>query len=390
MNSLPVYCFGISCKTADEQLRGRLVVPASAVPDLIGYFIRETGISGAVVISTCNRTEVYFSDVAADTESCSARENARIQNVFSRLDAILCDFAGADIHQMRRYLRYYSGISAVEHLLKVTTSLDSLNIGENEIQGQINRAYTLSRNAGFTDFYLNQMFQQTQHYAKLIRVRAGFSNTAVSYGTLVCNEIAAFAERCRIASPNIMLIGATGQLGSNILKTVKNRDVGNIYITTRNSHENSPRGSEIPVPYASRYRYLKDVSILISVTSSPHFTVTYDECLQEINREHPCLCIDLCVPRDIDPDLGRIPGIELLDFSYFADIIKNHRQKRFSGARLVSRDIRTGALEIQSYIADKIQKRSLFRSLAVSVDACSDSVISGSPEPLLFRKLSEV
>ena len=133
MNSLPVYCFGISCKTADEQLRGRLVVPASAVPDLIGYFIRETGISGAVVISTCNRTEVYFSDVAADTESCSARENARIQNVFSRLDAILCDFAGADIHQMRRYLRYYSGISAVEHLLKVTTSLDSLNIGENEV-----------------------------------------------------------------------------------------------------------------------------------------------------------------------------------------------------------------------------------------------------------------
>ena len=359
MNTLPVYCFGISYRTADERIRSRISVAPADIPALVKKITGENEIDGAVVLSTCNRTEIYFTDREPESLTGESEKNERIQNIFSRLDAALCSFTHTDIHEIRRYLRYYSGISAVEHLLNVATSLDSLNLGENEILGQLNRAYTLAHNAGFTDFYLNQMFQQAQHYAKKIRVRAGFSNTAVSYSTLVCNEITSFMSANGISSPRIMLIGATGQLGSTILKTLKNRNFGEITVTSRNHQDSGEQtcGNGNTIAYGERYGHLKATDVLISVTASPHYTVTYNECLRELVSGKPYLFIDLCVPRDIDPDLGKIAGLTLRDYSYFAGIIEKHRRLRSIKAGAVADDIRTGAMEIHNYISEKISRR---------------------------------
>lgn len=383
MNTLPVYCFGISYRTADERIRSRISVAPADIPELVKKFTGETEIDGAVVLSTCNRTEIYFTDRKPESVSGESEKNERIQNIFSRLDSILCGFTNTDIHEMRRYLRYYSGISAVEHLLKVATSLDSLNLGENEILGQLNRAYALAHNAGFTDFYLNQMFQQAQHYAKKIRERAGFGNTAVSYSTLVCNEISSFISATGITSPDIMLIGATGQLGSTILKTLKNRNFGEITVTSRNHQDSGEQlcGNEKTIPYGERYGHLRTTDVLISVTSSPHYTVTYNECLRELASGKPYLFIDLCVPRDIDPDLGKTDGLTLRDFSYFAEIIEKHRRLRSSKAVEVAGDVRTGAMEIHNYISEKIRRRKSGRiaSAYVMENRCGShaSVLNG-------------
>ncbi len=383
MNTLPVYCFGISYRTADERIRSRISVAPADIPALVKKFTGETEIDGAVVLSTCNRTEIYFTDREPESVSGESEKNERIQNIFSRLDSALCSFTHTDIHEIRRYLRYYSGISAVEHLLNVATSLDSLNLGENEILGQLNRAYTLAHNAGFTDFYLNQMFQQAQHYAKKIRVRAGFSNTAVSYSTLVCNEITTFMSANGITSPHIMLIGATGQLGSTILKTLKNRNFGEITVTSRNHQDSGEQlcGNEKTIPYGERYGHLRTTDVLISVTSSPHYTVTYNECLRELASGKPYLFIDLCVPRDIDPDLGKTDRLTLRDFSYFAGIIEKHRRLRSSKAVEVAGDVRTGAMEIHNYISKKIRRRKSGRiaSAYVMENRCGShaSVLNG-------------
>ena len=167
---------------------------------------------------------------------------------FQRLDAMLARIAGADLHLLRRHLRYYMGTSALEHLLKVASGIDSVNLGENEIAGQIARAYDLARSAGSTDFLLNLAFQHALRRARKLRSKAGFSGSGLSYATLAASEAERRIREEGLKDPVILLIGAGGQLGSAIMKTVLSRDLGRLRITVRRGGRGlahrAPEGSE--------------------------------------------------------------------------------------------------------------------------------------------------
>ena len=313
------HCLGINHNLARTSVRKQFALDQEGCEKMLRLLRGDPRIKGAVALSTCNRTEYFVSsDLPAD-------------GIFGNIEKIIAAQAGCGIHYVRRYFVYYSQQKAVRHLFRVVSGLDSLTLGEYEISGQVRCAYIASHKLRYTDWLINIIFQKALHYAKIIRGQSEFCGTGLSYGTLVANEIGALKLDC----PRILLLGASGQLGSLVMRTLLNRGC-RICAAERRYPVKLKHPLLTTVSYESRYEVMKDFDAVISATSSPHYTVTCRE-LREISgigsAGQPCrLFIDLSVPCDLDPDIASLKGCVLLNYAYFENIIREHLSVRNSGA----------------------------------------------------------
>ncbi len=313
------HCLGINHNLARLEVRKQFALDQEGCERMLSLLCSAPQIFGAVVLSTCNRTEYFLSsDLPADS-------------VFAMAEKIIAEQAGCGIHCVRRYFVYYSQQKAVRHLFRVVSGLDSLTLGENEILGQVRCAYINSHRLRQTDWLINIIFQKALHYAKIIRGQSEFCGTGLSYGTLVANEIAAL----KLDSPRILLLGASGQLGSLVLRTLLSRGC-RICAAEHRYPVKLKHPLLTTVSYENRYEVMRNSDAVISASSSPHYTVTCRDVggtAGSCSGDHRCrLFIDLSVPFDIDPDIASVEGCTLLNFAYFEDIIRRHRSLRNSGA----------------------------------------------------------
>ena len=312
-------CLGINHSLAQTVIRKQFALDPQGCERMLMQLCADQQIFGAVVLSTCNRTEYFISSSLPAVQ------------LFSKIEKIVAEQAGCGIYYVRRYFVYYSQQKAVRHLFRIVSGLDSLTVGEYEISGQVRSAYQCALNLRKTDWLLNIIFQKALHYAKIIRCQSEFSNTGLSYGTLVANEISAL----NLKSPRILLLGASGQLGSLVLRTLLNRGC-RICATEHRYPVKYKHPLLTTVSYEKRYEVMADFDAVISATSSPHYTVTCRE-LCEISGIKSVegkrkLFIDLAVPCDLDPDLDSLKNCTLINFSYFENIIKEHQSIRNLGA----------------------------------------------------------
>ena len=169
---------------------------------------------------------------------------------------------------------------AISHLYNVVSGIDSMVIGEDEILGQIKRAYAFAQRCKTTGYELNTVFQAAIACAKRIKTETALSKTSVSMATLAANEVARLGENV-----SVMVIGATGKIGTSLVKNlVSHKNIS--IITTLRNHNNdlTYRNDVSAVEYNDRYKYIDKVDCLISATSSPHYTITYydlQKCLKE-------------------------------------------------------------------------------------------------------------
>jgi len=281
---------GIDYKTADVDIRGLFSFTAAAGGELMEAARALPGVEGCVLLSTCNRTELYLS-CGGDTEPDPV--------------GILCEANGISTAAYGGFFTLRRQRAAALHLMMLTAGLRSQIRGEDQILAQVKTAVTAARELRCCDGVLETLFRCAVSASKKSKTLAPFSNAEPS---VVKRALEVLTNRLGTLENKTALVIGNGEMGKLAASMLAAAGC-NVTMTLRSYK----RGSvEIPagcgsIPYDDRYRFLPGCDIAVSATSSPHFTLS-GEALALCPRI-PSLLVDLAVPRDIDPAASALPGI---------------------------------------------------------------------------------
>jgi len=306
---------GINFRTAPLELRERLAFPASEVPRTLLRLRDELPETELMLLSTCNRTELYAAAPETDHDTL-------IQALLGDGDG-----KGAGLDELF-YVKH--GQDAVEHLMEVAISLDSLVVGETEILGQVKQAYRLAVDTGTTSRALNTLLQQVFRVAKRVRTETEISRGRVSVGSIAID----LAEKVfdDIATKTVMVVGA-GEIGEQTVKSLVERGVTEVLVVNR-SRERAQAIAEAYDGRAVRLERLGDflprADMVVCSTSAPGCVVSADAVREAVRARHsrPMLLVDLAVPRDVEEEVGKIENVYLYDIDDLQGISNVNLMKR--------------------------------------------------------------
>ena len=283
---------GLDHSLASVALREKFSFTKTAVADAVAEFARKPGVRGAVLLSTCNRTELYLS-LEDD------------QNVAP--DRLLCTAAGHPYEGYAFVIR--EDEEAVRHLMEVASGLRSRILGEDQILSQVKTAAEISRQAQACDSALATLFRTAVTCGKQVKTNGHLTGVATSAAHMAVK--AAQARLGSLSGKKGLVIGngEMGRLAAGLL-----RDAGcTVSVTLRSYHHGEtvvPAGCSV-ISYDDRYQAMSGMDLVISATTSPHHTIYRQDFLNIPNA--PRLLIDLAIPRDIEPSTGDLPGVTLLN-----------------------------------------------------------------------------
>ena len=283
---------GLDHSLASVSLREKFSFTKTAVADAVAEFARKPVVRGAVLLSTCNRTELYLS-LEDD------------QNVAP--DRLLCTAAGHPYEGYAFVIR--EDEEAVRHLMEVASGLRSRILGEDQILSQVKTAAEISRQAQACDSALATLFRTAVTCGKQVKTNGHLTGVATSAAHMAVK--AAQARLGSLSGKKGLVIGngEMGRLAAGLL-----RDAGcTVSVTLRSYHHGEtvvPAGCSV-VSYDDRYQAMSGMDLVISATTSPHHTIYWQDFLNIPNA--PRLLIDLAIPRDIEPSTGDLPGVTLLN-----------------------------------------------------------------------------
>ena len=338
----------INYRKADALVRGNFSFDADKRREL-----REA-LAPCVILCTCNRTEIYFTEADMD-------------NAVQRLAY------QAGIGDISEYLNIYDGIGAVRHLFRVASGIDSMIIGEDEILRQVKEAYSESADNGSTDFELNTVFQAAIAAAKLIKTRTALSTTPVSAATIAANEAVKLG-----ADVNVLMIGASGKIGSSVLRNLMTHTGIHITQTARIHKCMTDRDNNVTtISYDRRYEYMDKADCIISATASPHFTVTAVKLKAALHTQKNRLLIDLAVPSDIERTVTGIRGVRYIGIDDLAALSKHGNKLRLSAAQQAD--------DIISEKVDELQKKLLFRKFLSRLENAGKAFSDLTFDELIYK-----
>jgi glutamyl-tRNA reductase len=296
---MEILCVGLSHHTAPIEIRERFAIPDGRLAQTAAELAQRHGLSEAVIVSTCNRVEFY---VAAE----------RAEHGFAAIHEFIATRATAP--EGEAFFRHLSP-RAVRHLFKVVCGLDSMVLGETEILGQVKKAYAAASESGATSRHLNKLFQRAFNVAKEVRTKTAITRGSVSVGSVAVE----LAEHIfgRLANCHVMILGA-GETSEMTAGALRARGVKSIFVANR-SYDRAAALAEAMGGRAIHFedwpREFHDVDILIGSTSAPHHVLTRQQLapIMRTRPDRPLFCIDLAVPRDIEPAVNDLDGVYLYD-----------------------------------------------------------------------------
>ena len=308
---------GVSHNTAPVALRERLALTERAGKRFLQELVAHETISEAVAISTCNRTEIYF--VASDPVRAEAELLGRLAR-------------DADIRPTELASVVYSprNCDAARQLYRVTAGLDSMIVGEAEVQGQVKRAYEAALDAGTTGPMTNRLFGAALQAGKRARSETGIGRERVSVSTVAVDLARAVVGD--LGSRSVVIIGA-GETAELTAQALADQGVRTVFVANR--HADRARslaerfGGEVGSLDSLPTR-LRDADIVVSSTSSPHPIVGAAE-LEVVMRARdgrPLVLIDIAVPRDIEHACGEIEGVSVYDMDDLQTVVARNLRVR--------------------------------------------------------------
>ncbi len=293
---------GISHKTAPVALRERVALTESEAERFIRDLVSNDDLREAVVISTCNRTEVYI----------VARNAVEAESV---LLSKLAGRAGIRPTELVEIVYSPRNCDAARHLFSVTAGLDSMIVGENEVQGQVRRAYEAALGAGTTGPFTNRLFRAALQAGKRVRSETALGTARVSVPSIA---VALARETVgELGEKNVVVIGA-GETAELTARELSEQGVTTLFVANRRIE----RARELAQRFGGGVGSLDELpqrmleaDIVIASTSSPHPIVGASE-LEQImlaRDGRPLLLIDIAVPRDIEDGCNEIPGVRVLN-----------------------------------------------------------------------------
>ncbi|MEJ2392135.1 MAG: glutamyl-tRNA reductase [Gammaproteobacteria bacterium] len=316
---MTLLAFGINHKTAPVDIREKLAFAPdklqSALQDLVGH----KTIQEAVILSTCNRTEVY----------CGLD--------FPANDAVLewlSEYHQLPLESISPYIYAYQDSEAVQHILRVASGLDSLVLGEPQILGQIKEAYMNANAAGAIGAQLNRLFQHTFAVAKQVRTDTaiGASPVSVAFAAVtLAKQI--FSD---LSQHKVMLIGA-GETIDLVARHLKENQVNRMVVANRTVERAEELASTFnaeAIALRDIPEYLYEADIIISSTASPLPILGKGMIERAIKqRKHkPMFMVDIAVPRDIEPEVSELRDVYLYTVDDLQDVIEENRKSRQEAA----------------------------------------------------------
>jgi glutamyl-tRNA reductase len=308
---------GVSHKTAPVALRERVALPEGLAEQFVRQLVDDPEVQEGVVISTCNRTEVYV--VAGDPV---AAETTVLGMLARRAEMRPTELA-EPIYSLRN-------CDAARHLYRVTAGLEAMIVGEAEIQGQGKRAYEQALAAGVTGPLTNRLFGAALATGKRVR-----SETAISASRVSVPSVAVEAAREAIgdlSGRRVVTLG-TGEMAEGTAQALAQVGVATIFVANRRRDRARVLadrfGGEV-VAFDALPAELERADIVLASTSSPHSIVGHDELalVMRQRRQRPLLLIDIAVPRDVDPLCGEIPGVTLYDIDDLQAVVARNLEVR--------------------------------------------------------------
>ena len=304
-------CLGLSHRSAPVEVRERFAVGESAIPGFLNPVMALPGIEEAVVLSTCNRFELYAATAGPDA--------------IATLSDHLAGHARDRIDLYR-----HEGSPAARHLYRVASGLDSMVLGETEIFGQVKKAYALAHGAGTTGKHLNRLFQSSFTAGKQVRSKTRIQQGSTSVGSVavdLAEKIFGNLDHCEV-----MVLGA-GETSRITARSLASRGARSILVSNRSYDRAVELADEVSgeaIRFDDWESRIGVVDILISSTSAPHHLLTVDNVRPALagRRGRALFLVDIAVPRDIDPAINDLENVYLYDIDHLEQIAAAARSER--------------------------------------------------------------
>lgn len=330
---------GINHKTAPVEMREKLSFSEHYMPESLAKLCRYAQIEGAVILSTCNRTEIY--GVADDAGQG-----------LEKIKEFLAAKSGIGVQALDKYLYIKKDSDSVHHLFKVAAGLDSMLLGETQILGQVRTAYEIALNSGYTNRVLNTLFQQAIRTGKRARAETGIDQHAVSI-SYAAVELAKQIFK-DLSGRSVLVIGA-GKMSELTTKHLVTNGVSGVIVSNRSYDRAVMLANQFngkAIKFDDLFHYMEDADIVISCTAASHYVVRKHQVANVINKKpgKKLMIIDIAVPRDIEPDVREIPGVTVYDIDALQDVVDSNLDKRRRSAVLAEAIIEEDASEFMNWL----------------------------------------
>ena len=283
------------------------------MPDSCLTFKKNSSVSECVIIQTCNRIELF-----------AASDNPN----FDKIKSTWASLTGQEEDVFRDTLEVCENKDAYEHLLKLTSGLESLVVGEEQILGQIKQSISVARHAKASGKRLNKLFDRSIRIGTRIRNSTGIGRGGISLGSMAVKLAEENVDD--IKSKHVLLIG-TGEAATMVAKSLKKR--GYAFNVTSRTMERSIGFSQTlggkPTKFEDVLSGFNNYEIIFVATTAPYFLVTFDRMKDAMkNKKSGAMILDLSNPRTVDEKVATIPGIKLMNIDQIAEMIDKNMKKR--------------------------------------------------------------
>ena len=321
---MTLIAFGINHKTAPVDIREKVAFAPEKMEQALHECINNGEVSEAAIVSTCNRTELYFSLPEDDTEN---------SDIAAQLNWF-CQYHKLKKEDVEPYIYMHRNNDAVQHILRVASGLDSLVLGEPQILGQIKDAYSTANQAGTIGRQLNRLFQHTFSVAKQVRTDTAIGANPVSVAfAAVSLSKRIFAD---LSKHTALLIGA-GETTELVAQHLANQGVSKMIVANRTVERAQTLAKQFDaeaIALSDMPDRLVEVDIIIASTASqlPILGKGAVERALKQRKHRPIFMVDIAVPRDIEPEVGELDDVYLYTVDDLHEVIEEGRQSREEAA----------------------------------------------------------
>ena len=317
---------GVNHKTAPVEVRERLALPESRLPEACKRLTEYPGVEEGMILSTCNRVELL----------------AKTTNGSADLRGFVRDYFGVDPAEIDRHVYEYREQDAVRHVFRVTSSLDSMVVGEPQILGQVKEAYATARAVGSVYSQLDSLLTRAFAVAKRVRTETAVGSSAVSVASVAVD----LAKKIfgSLHGKQVYLVGA-GKMSELAARHLLAHGAASIFVANRTYDRAVALAKKFngqAIQFDQLYDTCDRADIVITSTGAPHaiFRPEHGELFLARRRNRPMFFIDIAVPRDVDPGLNKLDGIFVYDIDDLQQAVSAHvadRKKEAERAEAIVR-----------------------------------------------------
>jgi len=318
---MQVFLLGLNHKSAAIAVRERFAIPEQRLGEFLSKASALPHVEELVAVSTCNRVEVY----GASRHPQQARQ---------QLARFIAEFQGVPLETFEQHTYFFEGEQAMRHGFRVSSSLDSMIVGEPQILGQMKEAYSQATEAGTTGPLLNKFFHRAFYVSKKLRAETSIGShpVSVSYAAVVLAK-QIFGD---LSGKKALILGA-GKMSILAIRHLKGAGIQTLFLANRTPERAEEIARKVggeTIPFEKHEKWLADADIVVTSTSADQYLIQpahVQEALKQ-RKNRPMFFIDIAVPRNVSPEVNHVPNVYLYDIDDLGQVVEANKNERVKEA----------------------------------------------------------